>query len=196
MGMPDEKSVEKRLSNEEKYRNMFAEAFPEDKNPITYDNMKKAIGAFERKLMTPSRFDAFLSGDEKALNAEEIKGLETFLDKGCASCHNGPAIGGGNFQKFGVFVDYWTLTHSDKIDKGRFEVTNNEADMYVFKTPSLRNITKTYPYFHDGSVKDLKEAIKIMGKTQLNHDLTDEEINSITVFLESLTGNIPEDLKN
>ena len=195
MGMSSEKEVVDRLSKVDKYREMFAKAFPKDKNPISYDNMKKAIGAFERKLVTPSRFDKFLAGDENALNDAEKAGLKVFIDKGCVTCHSGVVVGGNSFQKFGIFANYWDLTKSKKIDNGRFDVTKNEADKYVFKVPSLRNITKTYPYFHDGSVQDLKDAVKIMGKAELNVNLSDEEVASIITFLESLTGEVPEGLK-
>ena len=195
MGMPNEQEVEKRLSNSKLYKEMFAKAFPNDKNPVNYENMKKAIGAFERKLVTPSRFDAFLKGDESALSEDEKKGLDLFISKGCASCHSGALLGGNSFQKFGVHANYWEYTHSPKIDNGRYDITKNEADKYVFKVPSLRNIEKTYPYFHDGSVKDLSEAVKIMGKVELNQDLSDEEVASIVTFLKSLTGKVPEQLK-
>ncbi len=195
MGMPDEKTVVSRLSKIKEYREMFAKAFPEEKNPITYANLKKAIGAFERKLITPSKFDKFLAGDTKALNDKELKGLQLFIDKGCITCHSGKALGGNMFQKFGLYGDYWKLTKSKSIDKGKAEVTKKDADNYIFKTPSLRNVTETYPYFHDGSVKDLHKAIKIMGKLQVNKDLTDSEIQSITDFLETLTGEVPAEYK-
>lgn len=196
MGMPDEKMVVDRLSKEEKYIELFAKAFPEDENAITYDNMKKAIGAFERKLITPSRFDDYLAGDEATLTDIEKKGLQLFFDKGCIACHTGNVLGGNTYQKFGVHTDYWELTKSEKIDKGRFDVTKNEADMYFFKVPSLRNIAKTNPYFHDGSVNDLGEAVNIIAKAQLNVDLTEEENKAIVAFLNSLTGEVPADLAN
>ncbi len=195
MGMPNEKTVISRLSKDKEYKKMFAKAFPEEKNPVTYDNLKKAIGAFERKLITPSKFDKFLAGDPKALNEKEIKGLQLFIDKGCTTCHSGNALGGNMFQKFGLFGNYWEYTKSKSVDKGKAEVSKKEGDNYIFKTPSLRNITKTYPYFHDGSVGDLKEAIKIMGKLQLNKDLTDEEVSSIYDFMEALTGEVPAEYK-
>jgi len=174
---------------------MFVKAFPDDKDPITYDNMKKAIGAFERKLITPSKFDDFIKGDDSALNKTEKEGLQLFFDKGCTTCHSGNVLGGNIFQKFGVFGDYWELTKSKKVDEGKFEVTKNEADKYIFKSPSLRNIAKTHPYFHDGSVKDLNEAVRIMGKAQLNHDLTDQEVDKIVAFLNTLTGEVPAEFK-
>ena len=195
MGMASEKEVVQRLSKEKKYKKMFAKAFPKDKDPITYDNMKKAIGVFERKLITPSKFDDYINGNDEALNKTEKEGLQLFFDKGCTTCHSGNALGGNIFQKFGIFGDYWELTKSKKIDTGKFEVTKNEGDKYIFKAPSLRNIEKTYPYFHDGSVQDLNEAVKIMGKAQLNHDLTDTEVDKIVAFLNTLTGEVPTKYK-
>lgn len=195
MGMPDEKTVVDRLSKVDKYQQMFAKAFPNTKEPITYDNMKKAIGAFERKLITPSRFDSYLSGNNTALNDLEKEGLQIFIDKGCIACHSGNALGGNIYQKFGVYGDYWDYTKSKKIDEGKFEVTKNENDKYIFKSPSLRNVSKTYPYFHDGSVKSLDDAVKIMAKLQLDQDLTDNETKAIIAYLNSLTGEIPADLK-
>ncbi len=195
MGMASEKEVVMRLSKEDNYKQMFAKAFPKDKDPITYNNMKKAIGAFERKLITPSKFDDFIKGDATALNTTEQEGLQLFFDKGCTTCHSGNALGGNIFQKFGIFGDYWEMTKSKKVDEGKFEVTKNEADKYIFKSPSLRNIEKTYPYFHDGSVKDLNDAVRIMGKVQLNLDLTDQEVEKIVAFLHTLTGEVPAKYK-
>ncbi len=195
MGMSSEKEVEDRLSKVDKYKEMFDKAFPKDKEAITYDNMKKAIGAFERKLLTPSKFDDYLAGNDNALNTLEKEGLTLFMDKGCIACHAGNALGGNIYQKFGIYADYWTLTKSKKIDKGRFDVTKNEADMYVFKSQSLRNIAKTYPYFHDGSVKELDEAVKIMGKTQLNIDFKDNEVKALVAYLNTLTGEVSAELK-
>lgn len=114
--------------------------------------------------MTPSRFDAFLAGDARAFSPEERAGLRKFIDTGCIACHNGAAVGGGIFQKFGVVEDYWTATGSQQPDKGRFDVTHDPQDTYVFKVPSLRNVAMTPPYFHDGSVRLLPEAVRIMAK--------------------------------
>lgn len=195
MGMPEEKVVIERLVKEQKYKELFAKAFPDQKDPVNYDNLKKAIGAFERKLITPSRFDKYLEGDDSAFNDNEKNGLKLFIDKGCTTCHSGNVLGGNIYQKFGLFGNYWDYTKSKKIDKGRIEVTKNEADLYVFKAPSLRNIEKTGPYFHDGSITDLRQAVKIMAKLQLNQDLTKNEIDSIISFLNSLTGEVPAEYK-
>jgi cytochrome c peroxidase len=173
------------------YTEAFAAAFPGEKDPITSKNWGAAIGAFERRLLTPSRFDAFLAGNEKALSASEQAGLRSFIDLGCASCHNGPGLGGTSFQKFGVAEDYWKETGSAPPDKGRADVTKNDADLYVFKTPVLRNVAKTGPYFHDGSVQDLPRAVRIMAKVQLGKELSERETADIVAFLGSLTGAAP-----
>ena len=195
MGMPSEKVVVERLSKDKNYPNMFAKAFPEDQNPVTYDNMKRAIGAFERKLITPSKFDTYLAGNDDAFNDRERKGLQLFIDNGCIACHGGNILGGKLYQKFGAFGNYWDLTKSKKVDDGKFEVTKKETDKYVFKTPSLRNINETYPYFHDGSVQELDDAVKIMAKAQLNKDLTDDETDAIVAYLKTLTGEVPDEYK-
>lgn len=194
MAMPSEEEVVKRLSKVEAYNELFKIAFPDDENPISYKNIQDAIGAFERKLITPSKFDDFIKGDETALTPIEIKGLELFIDKGCVTCHSGNALGGNMHQKFGLFDDYWKHTKSKKIDDGKFEVTKKESDKYIFKSPSLRNIAKTYPYFHDGSVYDLKDAIQIMAKVQLDKEFNTEELEAIFAFLNSLTGELPDDI--
>lgn len=191
MAMPNEQEVIKRLSQKDDfYPEYFRQAFPGEDNPITYTNLQKAIGAFERTLMTPSKLDQYIKGDENALNTQEKRGLESFISIGCTSCHAGNAIGGTMFQKFGIYGNYWEYTKSNKIDEGKFEVTKNEADKYFFKVPSLRNIVKTGPYFHDGSVEKLEDAIKIMAKTQLNIELTAKETKDILAFLNALSGEV------
>ncbi|HKJ44752.1 MAG TPA: cytochrome-c peroxidase [Balneolales bacterium] len=193
MGMPDKAIAVDRVSSIPEYVARFKEVFPEGHNDITINNIADAIGAFERTLMTPSKFDRFLNGDVEALTTREKKGLKTFMDAGCTTCHNGAAVGGGMFQKFGlVNGPYWKYTKSDHQDKGRYAITKNKNDMYVFKVPILRNINRTYPYFHDGSVWDLRTAVDIMGETQIGQKLTAEETDDIVAFLKSLTGEIPE----
>lgn len=195
MNIPNEKFLIDRLKKDEKYQKLFKEAFPNEKDPITYNNLKKAIGAFERQLITPSRFDEYLKGNKNALTVEEKKGLLTFITTGCTTCHNGQGVGGHMFQKFAVYGNYWDYTKSTKIDSGKVKITKLAGDKFVFKVPSLRNIEKTYPYFHDGSVSDLSEAIKVMAKAQLNKDLSDEEVKDIVTFLKSLTSDIPDKYK-
>ena len=195
MAMPSEKSVIDRLSKIDMYKELFSKAFPNEKAPITYDNLKKAIGAFERKLITPSKFDKYIAGDDKALSNKEKKGLQTYINYGCTTCHNGSLLGGNSYQKFGVFADYWSLTKSKNIDNGRFDFTKKEEDKYVFKVPSLRNIEKTGPYFHDGSVSNLKDAVRIMAKSQMNLNILETEVDEIITFLNTLTGEVPNELK-
>jgi len=189
MAIPNEKFLLDRLSKVEAYKNLFKEAFPDDANPITYKNIQNAIAAFERTLITPNKFDKYLAGDS-TLSVAEKKGLNTFINSGCASCHNGEVLGGNSFQKFGVFAKYEEYTKSKTVDDGKFAVTKNEADKFFFKVSGLRNIEKTAPYFHDGSVASLEEAVKIMAKVELNKDLTDAEVAEITTFLKALTADL------
>lgn len=191
MAMPSESEVVKRLSSVTEYKEQFKTAFPNDKNPITYLNLKKAIGAFERTLLTPSPFDEYLNGKITALNSKELAGLHDFMEAGCITCHSGVAVGGSMLQKFGMTLDYRTLTKSKLNDEGKKQVSKLEDDKDFFKVASLRNVAKTAPYFHDGSVTDLDEAVKIMGKAQLNKDLSPEQVSNIVAFLHSLTGKIP-----
>jgi cytochrome c peroxidase len=177
------------------YEAAFKAAFPEAPVPLTASNYAKALQAYQTTLITPAPFDQFLSGDDSSLTAQQKEGLALFIDTGCASCHNGPLLGGNSIQKFGVVKDYWSATQSEKRDPGRFEVTKKEADLYTFRVPMLRNIAKTTPYFHDGSVAELKEAVRIMAEVQLAKVLSDFEVKSIVAFLESLTGDVPVNYK-
>jgi cytochrome c peroxidase len=187
MAMPSEEAVLGVLKSIPGYAPLFAAAFPGERNPITYDNMARAIGAFERRLITADRLDAFVSGQDTALSDGELTGLEQFLDAGCITCHMGPAIGGGMYRKLGLVKPYPTD------DPGRFEVTQEEADRAVFKVPSLRNIAATGPYFHDGSVGSLRDAIRLMGEHQLGVALSDEQVAQIETFLGSLSGTVDAD---
>src|SRR5262249_23850242 len=175
------------------YPELFAKTFPNETDPVTPDNWGKAIGAYERTLVPPSRFDEYLGGKTDALTAEERRGLRTFIDTGCADCHNGVGVGGQKFRKFGISSDYWKATGSKEIDKGRIDVTKDSADLYVFKVPGLRNVEMTPPYFHDGSVGTLPEAVRIMAKVQLGKTLSDEDTGAIVAFLKCLTGKPPND---
>lgn len=194
-GAPSYKWVEDKLKSIKGYEELFKKAFPEDKDPINVDNFAKAIGAWERTLSTPSRFDKFLNGYIDALSEKEKKGLKKFISIGCVSCHQGALLGGTVYQKFGIFEPYWKYTKSKKIDLGLYSITKKEEDKYVFKIPSLRNVAMTAPYFHDGSVLSLKDAIKIMAKVQLGKNLSKEDIDDIYTFLTSLTGNLTENMK-
>jgi cytochrome c peroxidase len=190
-GNPDFAAVAAKLMAIPAYPPAFAKAFPGEADPVTSKNWGLAVAAFERTLLTPGRFDAFLAGDAKALTKPEVAGLSKFMEIGCANCHNGPLLGGTSFQKFGVKSDYWKETGVETPDKGRADVTKNDADLYVFKVQQLRNIAKTAPYFHDGSVPDLSKAVKIMARVQLGRELTETEVTDIVAFLGALTGPVP-----
>ena len=191
-GQPDLSAAVAKIAAIEGYQAMFKKAFPNEQNPVTAENWGIAIGSYERTLVTPSPFDNYLKGNAKALSPLAEAGLKRFIDTGCASCHNGVGVGGGMYQKFGLLEDYWKQTESTKIDEGRFDITRNDADKYVFKVPSLRNVAMTPPYFHDGSVASLPEAVRIMAKVQLGATLTAKEIEEIVAFLNSLTGTLPQ----
>ena len=188
MGAPSAEFVVKVLKSIPAYVSQFKEAFPGEADPVTYDNFGKAVGAFERKLLTPSRWDAFLKGNQDALSADEKKGFATFAKTGCVNCHNGVGVGGMMYQKLGLVKPWPGLK-----DNGRGDVTKNDAEKGFFKVPSLRNIAETGPYLHDGSVKKLDEMVKRMAEHQLGKQLSDEETGSIVSFLKSLTGDLPAD---
>lgn len=186
MAMPDSAAVLAHMRASPDYRAAFAAAFPGDRAPVSYENVGRAIGAFERGLVTPSRWDRYLAGDDGALNAAEERGLATFVHVGCTSCHNGAYVGGQSLMKLGAVKPWPTAS-----DSGRFKVTGKPADLFVFKVSSLRNVEKTGPYFHDGSVASLDEAIRLMGRHQLGVELTAAQVNEIHVWLASLTGELP-----
>ncbi len=195
MAIPHKGFLVTRLHKDSVYHNLFVSAFPGEPEPVSFANVKKAIGAFERTLLTPSRFDKFMEGDVTALYPEEKAGLKSFIDAGCVACHNGVGIGGGSMAQFGIYTDYRTLTRSRLDDEGRLLVTGDNADRDVFKVPGLRNVDKTYPYFHDGSITSLDSSIQIMAKTQLNKTLAGEEVKNIVAFLKTMTGDIREEAK-
>jgi cytochrome c peroxidase len=188
MAMPDEAAVVKVLKSMPEYVDAFKKAFPDGGDAVTYDNMAKAIGAFERKLVTPSRFDKWLGGDDKALADVEVRGFSKFLALGCPTCHYGVAVGGETYQKLGL-VKPWP----DEKDLGRFVVTKKDIDHMKFRVPSLRNIEKTGPYFHRGQVKTLEEAVTFMAWHQLGKELKDQEVKELVAFLKCLTGTLPGD---
>ena len=180
------------LNSMPQYKELFKKVFPEDQNSVSFDNTVKAIEAFESTLLTPdSSFDKFLKGDQNALKSNEKKGLRLFIDKGCASCHNGVNLGGNGYFPFGL-VQKPGADILPPEDKGRFKITKTVSDEYVFKVPTLRNIELTPPYFHSGKVWSLKQAVGIMGSAQLGVKLTEDEIDKITAFLIKLTGSQPE----
>jgi len=182
MAMPSEEEVVKKLSVVPEYPKAFAKAFPADAKPITYDNIAKAIAAFERTLVTHDRFDDFLKGNDSALNSAEINGLNTFVSTGCIACHNGPLLGANSYQKMGAVNPY-----SNTEDIGRASVTKSDDDKFKFKVPSLRNIALTAPYFHDGKSPNLEDAVRQMAWLQLGRKLEDSDAKSIAVFLSALS---------
>ena len=185
MAMPAEPVVVKVLESMPEYVQAFEKAFPNDKQKVSYDNMAKAIGAFERKLLTPSRWDKFLKGDHTALTPEEQAGFKAFVAAGCKTCHAGALLGGSFYQKMGAVKPF-----PRSADPGRETVTKNAADEGMFKVPSLRNVEKTAPYFHDGQTPDLDQAVRDMGEYQLGRAFTVEETGQIIDFLRVLTGTI------
>jgi cytochrome c peroxidase len=173
------------------YLPKFAAVFAQDPQPMSLGNYARALETYQATLATPAAFDRFLAGDEQALSERQKAGLKTFISTGCAGCHSGAKFGGTMMQKFGLVKDYWLETGSEKPDVGRFAVTKKEEDRYVFRVPMLRNIAKTAPYFHDGSVERLDRAVRIMASVQLGRALDDAAVADIVSFLESLTGDVP-----
>lgn len=186
MAMPDSAAVLAHMRESAQYRAAFRAAFPGQPNPINYDNVGRAIGAFERGLVTPARWDRFLRGDARALTDDEKRGLATFVTSGCASCHNGTYVGGNAFQKAGLAKPW-----PSQADSGRYLITHRPSDLFVFKVPSLRNVEKTGPYFHDGSVASLGDAVRMMGRYQLGKELDSTQVRLIVAWLGSLTGDLP-----
>jgi cytochrome c peroxidase len=176
-----------KLRGNPEYARRFAEIFVDG---VTPDNVRTAIASFERTLLTPnSPFDRWLHGDAAALSAEEQEGYATFKSVGCIACHQGANVGGNMFQRFGVLGDYFKdRGNVSEADYGRFNVTHNEADRFVFRVPSLRNVEHTAPYFHDGSAPTLQRAIQVMATYQLGRSLSDRQVEVIEAFLKSLSG--------
>ncbi len=200
MGMPDLESALARVRAIPGYQEYFERAFGGE-DPITVDNAAKAVAVYERTLITPnSPYDRYVKGDKTALTAQQVRGMEAFDTVGCTSCHSGPVfagpalpVGQGYFMKFPTFADNdYVSQYKLTEDSGRFEVTKSEADKHLWRVPTLRNLVYTAPYFHNGAVKTLDEAVRVMAKTQLNKDLNDDEAADIVAFLEALTGEFPQ----
>ena len=199
MGMDGHNVVIARIEKIKGYQVQFEKVF--GKNSMNIDNVAKAIAAYERTLITPDApFDKYIRGNKKAMSAAQVKGFETFKTVGCIACHTGPnfsgpalPVGTAFFQKFPTFPDKeLEKKYALSKDLGRYDVTKAEGDKNLFRVPTLRNIAWTAPYFHNGSVQTLNEAVRIMAKTQLNRVLTDEEAGSIETFLGALTGVFPK----
>lgn len=183
MAMADAPYVIRTVKSVPGYVEAFKVAFPGEADPITMANIGKAIGSFERGLMTPGPFDEFLGGKMTALSGDALRGLELFIELNCVSCHTGPSLGGTMFQKLGSVKAYETR------DEGRFKITGKPEDKHVFKVPGLRLVTKTAPYLHDGSAATLDDALNVMATYQLaKGSLSDDERKYLTAFLESLEG--------
>jgi cytochrome c peroxidase len=169
------------------YRAKFEAIYAEG---LTRENIADAIAEYEKTLITPNApFDRYLNGDESAITPEQKEGYALFKSKGCIACHHGINVGGNLYNKFGVMED------AGSRHLGRFNVTGNEADRFMFKVPTLRNITETAPYFHDGRTYSLVEAVIIMSRYQLGRQITMEEVRKIVAFLVSLKGDIPDAAK-
>ncbi len=172
-----------RLKEFDIYHEHFSAAFPDDPDPINQQNVALSIAAFERTLNTPnSPLDRFLRGDVQAMTETQVEGMKLFVDAGCVACHNGPALTDSNFHRFEL---------PGSTDEGRFLVTGDEADMFAFRTPTLRNVAVTYPYFNNGSVADLHSAVQLMGQQMLGQDFTDDELDKLVAFMHALTGEMP-----
>jgi cytochrome c peroxidase len=199
MGMGELEEAMDRVRDIPGYRPYFEAVFGTD-NPLTVDNAAKAVAAYERTLITPgSAYDRYVKGDKKALTEQQVRGMDTFASVGCVACHSGAAFSGpalspgsGFFMKFPTFTDNDYVKQYDfTADEGRMAVTTNVADRHMWKVPTLRNIALTAPYFHNGSVKTLDEAVRIMARVQLNQDLSGEQTADIVSFLTALTGEFP-----
>lgn len=178
------------------YADRFRAAFPQADEPLSTAHYARAIAAYEQTLRTPSAFDQYLEGEANILNDAQLRGLQTFLEIGCADCHAGPLLGGEQMQAFGIFRDYWLATGSENQDAGRFESTHEPTDRNLFRVPMLRNIARTAPYFHDGSVADLTQAVRVMADVQLGLELTVDQTNDLAAFLQTLTGKTPDNYQD
>ncbi len=193
MANKDEAAVAAKIAHIPEYQQEFKTAYTDKGGEITFANITDAIAAFERTLLTPSKWDDYLKGNINALNEQERNGVRSFINNGCIACHAGVNLGGESFQKFGLVKGpYWQFTGSKNHDEGRFEVTKAENDKFVFRVPGLRNVARTYPYFHDGSVWELDKAVGIMGEAQLGKQLPQEDVDNIVAFLNTLSGSVTE----
>lgn len=188
MAMPSGEKVMARLQADPRMREAFHQAFPGQPNPITYDNLGRAIGAYERTLVTPAPWDRYLNGDKAALTETQLVGFNEFVGAGCGGCHRGAYLGGEMYQKAGLVRPWPELGP----DVGREAVTHRLQDRMVFKVPSLRNITETGPYFHSGSVASIDEAVRLMALHQVGRTLTPAQVTAIVGWLQTLKGTIPE----
>jgi cytochrome c peroxidase len=186
-------TILERLNADEEVVRGFTEAYGED--GLTQDNVLDAIVQYESYLVTPAAFDRWMRGDEDAMTEQQQRGLRTFVETGCTSCHRGRNIGGTMYQRMGLVHDYFARRGGEvtEADLGRFNVTGEEGDRHKFKVPTLRNVTRTAPYFHDGSEQELAGAVRTMAYVQLDQELSDEQVADIVAFLGALEGELPAD---
>ncbi len=183
MAMPSEKAVVDKIGAILEYQVAFKKAFPKASPAVSYQNIAEAIAAFERTLVTPSRFDDYLMGQTDALNEQEKRGLNTFIRVNCVSCHDGPMLGGVTFERMGQEIPY-----DNQSDQGLYLLTKNNVDRMYFKVSMLRNVALTAPYYHDGLVKTLEEATHLMAKLQLGEEVTPQQVDDMVSFMKALTG--------
>jgi cytochrome c peroxidase len=188
MGMSSPEAVLAYIHSRPEYVRQFKQAYPGVKDPVVMDNVTDAIATFEGGLLTPARWDQYLDGNENALSDQEKQGLRVYLRSGCAACHAGRGMGGNSYQKLGVYRDW----PDQKTDPGRFTLTREARDRMYFKVPTLRNVEQTGPWFHDGHVKTIQEAVRLMGTYEAGQKLSEAEVDSIVSFLHALTGDIPQ----
>lgn len=173
------------------YEELFEAAFPNDPEPVSVENYGEALEFYQTTLRTPAPYDAWLKGDDEAMDELQVKGLERFMTVGCVGCHSGNLIGGTMLQRFGVMENYWEHTGSPEIMSGLMTATGEESDRFFFRVPLLRNVAETGPYFHDGSVNNLRRATAVMARVQLGQDLDSQALDELVAFQEALTGEIP-----
>ncbi|MCP5197943.1 MAG: c-type cytochrome [Gammaproteobacteria bacterium] len=201
MGMSNLNATIDRIREIPGYKPYFTAAFGEG-DTVIMDNAAKAIAAYERTLITPnSPYDRYVKGDKTAMSEQQIRGMDTFAKTGCTACHSGAAfngsinlpVGQGFFMKFPTFPgSAYETKYKLTEDLGRYTVTHQDADKNMWRVPSLRNLATTAPYFHNGQVKTLDEAVRVMAKVQLNKDLSDNEVQDIVAFLTALDGPFPQ----
>jgi len=191
MGMPDDNRLILVLTSIPVYAAAFKKAFPDETPAISIETFGRAVGAYTKKLFARSRWDKYLAGDKAAVTEGELAGVAMFVEAGCTSCHQGKYIGGAQTQKLGI-AKPWPAPAGT--DVGRFEVTKQEADRGMFKVPSLRNVTKTGPWLHDGSMTSLEEVTRMMARHQIGRELSVPQIKAIDTFLGALTGEPPKEL--
>lgn len=189
MGMSGPEAVLVYVHANANYIKQFKQAYPDQKDPVTMENVTDAIAGFEARLLTPSRWDEYLRGNQQALSDDEKEGLRIYLRSGCASCHAGVGLGGNSYAKLGAFKDW----PDQKSDTGRMDLTHQQRDLMYFKVPLLRNVAQTGPWFHDGKVEIIDEAVRLMGRHETGREFTASEVKSIVAFLNALTGPIPQE---